>query len=244
MVKKVLSIVLWVITGGALIVLFTFGRNRFLETPLKGIELRLERSHADGFVDRDTLLAHAKAVCGIAHRNKIADVDMEQVNKLLTSNPWIERGSAFIDLNDSLLIEAKEYEPVLRVFGVDGRSVYVTDEGVVIPSSPSYTPHLIIASGHFEQENDIPEALVIARAIGEDEYLTEHIGQIYLNPDHEFEMTVNNLPAKVIIGDTCGIDDKLERLKIMLEKYNNTEELIGYKTLDLKYKNQIVCTKK
>ena len=244
MVKKVLSIVLWVITGGALIVLFTFGRSRFLETPLKGIELHLERSHADGFVDRDTLLAHATAVCGIEHQNKIADVDMEQVYKLLTSNPWIECGSAFIDLNDTLFIEAKEYEPVLRVFGVDGRSRYVTAEGVIIPSSPRYTPHLMIASGHFEQDDGIPEALAIVQAINRDEYLIEHIGQIYLNQDNEFEVTVNNLPAKVIIGDTCGIDDKLARLRIMLEKYNNTEELIGYKTLDLKYKNQIVCTKK
>ena len=244
MVKKILSIVLWVITGGALIVLFAFGRSKYLETPLKGIELRLERSHADGFVDRDTLLAHAEKVCDLAHQNKIADINMEKVYKLLTDNPWIERGSAFIDLNDTLFIEAKEYEPVLRVYGMDGRSVYVTAEGVVIPSSPRYTPHLMIASGHFVEEMGIPEALVIAKAINNDEYLSEHIGQIYLNQDNEFEVTVNNLPAKVIVCDTSAIEDKLSRLKVLLEKYNNTEELIGYKTLDLKYKNQIVCTKK
>ena len=61
MVKKILSIVLWVITGGALIVLFAFGRSKYLETPLKGIELRLERSHTNGFVDRDQLMLAAQA---------------------------------------------------------------------------------------------------------------------------------------------------------------------------------------
>ena len=244
MVKKVLSIVLWVITGGALIVLFSFGRSKYLETPLKGVEINLKRIHSNGFVDQDSLLAHVQAVCDIAHQNKIADINMVQVNKLLSGNPWIESGSAFIDLNDTLYLEAKEYEPMLRVFGNDGRSVYVTYEGVIIPSSPIYTPHLMIASGYFEEEAGIPEALAIAKAINRDEYLTEHIGQIYLNQNNEFEVTVNNLPAKVIVGDTMGIDDKLSRLKALLEKYNNTEELIGYKTLDLKYKNQIVCTKK
>ena len=244
MVKKILSIALWVVTGAALIVLFVFGRKWYLETPLKGIQINLERSHADGFVEKDSLLAYAKAVCDIAHHNTIENIDMERINKLLANNLWIEHGNAFIDLNDTLYIKAKEYEPVLRVYGIDGRSVYVTAEGVIIPSSPRYTPHLMIASGHFEQQTGIAEALTIAQAISRDEYLTEHIGQIYLNQDKEFEVTVNNLPVKVIVGDTCAIDDKLSRLRILLERYNNTEELIGYKTLDLKYKNQIVCTKK
>ena len=259
MVKKVLSIILWIITGGALIVLFTFGRNRYLETPLKGIQLHLERCHPNGFVDCDSLLAHAEIVCGMAHQNKIADINMGGIDKLLNDNPWIEHGSAFIDLNDTLFIEAKEYEPVLRVYDIDGHSVYVTSEGFIIPSSPYYIPHLMIASGNFiipapkrnanitdsiYRQSGIAEALAISQAVVRDDYLANHIGQIYLNQNNEFELTVNNLPAKVIVGDTCAINDKLSRLKTILEKYINTEELIGYKTLDLKYKNQIVCTKK
>jgi len=244
MVKKILRIVLWVVTGAALIVLFVAGRKWYLETPLKGIQIHLERSHADGFVQKDSLMAYAKAVSGLRQHAKINSVDMQRISKLLSDNPWIERGSAFIDLNDTLSITAKEYEPVLRVFGVDGRSVYVTAEGTLIPSSPHYTPHLLIASGNFEEQSGIAEALAIAQAINADAYLAEHIGQIYRNQDQEFEVTVNNLPAKVILGDTTDLDSKLSRLRTLLEKYNNTEELIGYKTLDIKYKNQIVCTKK
>ncbi len=244
MVKKILRIVLWVVTGAALIVLFVAGRKWYLETPLKGIQIHLERSHADGFVQKDSLMAYAEAVSGLRQHARISSVDMQRISKLLSDNPWIERGSAFIDLNDTLSITAKEYEPVLRVFGVDGRSVYVTAEGTLIPSSPHYTPHLLIASGNFDEQSGIAEALAIAQAINADAYLTEHIGQIYRNQDQEFEVTVNNLPAKVILGDTTDLDSKLLRLRTLLEKYNNTEELIGYKTLDIKYKNQIVCTKK
>ncbi|MCR5646416.1 MAG: cell division protein FtsQ/DivIB [Bacteroidales bacterium] len=244
MVKKILRIVLWVVTGAALIVLFVAGRKWYLETPLKGIQIHLERSHSDGFVQKDSLMAYAEAVSGLRQHAKISSVDMQRISKLLSDNPWIERGSAFIDLNDTLSITAKEYEPVLRVFGVDGRSVYVTAEGTLIPSSPHYTPHLLIASGNFEEQSGIAEALAIAQAINADAYLTEHIGQIYRNQDQEFEVTVNNLPAKVILGDTTDLDSKLLRLRTLLEKYNNTEELIEYKTLDIKYKNQIVCTKK
>ena len=242
-----------------MIVLFSFGRKWYLGSPLKGVSLHLEREHYKGFVDRDSLLNYAELISDIAHQNKISKVDLQRINKMLTDNPWIEEGRAYIDLNDTLFIHAKEYEPVLRVFDNNGRSVYVTAEGVVLPPSPHYTPHLIIASGDFilppntvnidikdtlYQESGIVEAVVIAQAVGRDDYLTSHIGQIYRNNDSIFELTVNNLPAKVILGDTSNIDDKLSRLKTLLQKYNNTEELLAYKTLDLNYKNQIVCTKK
>ena len=258
MVKKILSIILWTITGAALIVLFVFGRNWYLESPLKGINLSLERNHMNGFVERDSLFAQAESICDLAHQNNISNVDLQRINKLLTDNPWIESGNAYIDLNDTMVIKAKEYEPVLRVFGNDGRSVYITAEGVIIPSSVRYTPHLIIASGNFNipaphrnaNVNDsvysstgLAEALILSQAVESDTYLASHIGQIYRNEDGDFELTVNNLPPKVIVGDISNIKHKLSRLRALLEKYNNTEELVNYKTLDLKYKNQIVCTK-
>ena len=55
---------------------------------------------------------------------------------------------------------------------------------------------------------------------------------------------VNNLEANVLLGDTCAVDTKLARLRTLLEKYIGTSELNEYKTLNLTYKNQIVCTKK
>lgn len=259
MVKKILCIALWVVTAVALIMLFVFGRKWYLGSPLKGVSLHLEREHYQGFVNKDSLLSYAEAISDIKHQNKISNVDMQRINKMLADNPWIETGSAHITLNDTLFIRAKEYEPVLRIFDNNGKSVYITAEGIIIPSSPYYTPHLIIASGYFSlpeneininvnnnlyQKSGLAEALVIAQAVQKDDYLKSHIGQIYRNEDNIFELTVNNLPAKVIVGDTGNITSKLSRLKTLLEKYNNTEELLAYKTLDLRYNNQIVCTKK
>ena len=49
---------------------------------------------------------------------------------------------------------------------------------------------------------------------------------------------------QVILGDTCMVDNKLYRLKVLLEKYQGTSELEAYQSMNLKYNNQIVCTKK
>ena len=42
MVKKILSIALWVITAAALVVLFVFARENYLNRPLQSIQLITE----------------------------------------------------------------------------------------------------------------------------------------------------------------------------------------------------------
>jgi cell division protein FtsQ len=258
MVKKILKIALWVITGVALVVLFAFGRKRYLETPLQGISFQLERNHKNGFVQKDSIISYAEAICDLEHRAALGSVNLTKIQQLLDGNPWIEKSSAYIGLNDTLVIKAKEYEPVLRVFNQDKRSVYVTPNGVIFPSSPHYSPRVIIASGNFRfptpgksscvtdsiyAQAGISEALTIAMTINQDPFLTGNIGQIYRDEQNEYELMVNNVSARVILGDTIDVDDKLSRLATLLEKYSGTEELKAYKTLNLKYKNQIVCTK-
>ena len=258
MVKKILKIALWVITGAALAVLFVLGRKWYLETPLKGIVFQLERDRDNGFVEEDSVMSYVEALCDIKHQAAISTIDMMKIRTFLDGNPWIEKSSAYIGLDDTLVIQAREYDPVLRVFNQDKRSVYVTTDGVIIPSSPNYTPHLIIANGDFTfptpqesasvtdsiyADTGLPEALAIAIAIRNNQAAAKHIGQIYKDIDNKYELMVNNLPARVILGDTCMVANKLTRLGILMEKFGGTEELDKYKTLDLKYKNQIVCTK-
>lgn len=258
MVKKILKIALWVITGVALVVLFVYGRKGYLNTPLKGIAFNLERTQNKGFVEKDTVMTYVEAICDMEHHTKISSIDLMKIQKLIGNNPWIKSCSAYIGLNDTLFIKAREYQPVLRVYNQDRRSVYVTDDGVIIPSSPHYSPRMIIASGNFafptpkknSSINDslyihtgIPEALCIAKAIRKDGFLMGNIGQIYKNNDNEYELLVNNISARVILGDTCAVEHRLARLKTLLEHYSGTDELKPFKTLNLKYKNQIVCTK-
>ena len=68
MVKKILRIVLWVVTGAAIITLFVFARKGYLETPLKGIDLNVERAHDVGFVENDSIIAQARSICGMETR--------------------------------------------------------------------------------------------------------------------------------------------------------------------------------
>lgn len=256
MVKKILSILVWVITAGGIIMLFIFSRMNYLSTPLKSISISIEGATGHEFVDKDTLLCEIGTICHINSKNSIGNIDMLQIERHLNNNPWIEKSAAYIDLDSTLYINLKEYEPVMRVFNKSGKSAYVTDEGVVFPTSKTYTPRVLIASGNFDFPTDakmndslyqcsgIAEALYIEQAIQKDEFMKSCIGQIYRNQAGELEVSINDVRAQIVIGDTCDIDTKLLKMKTFLKHKMGSEELESYKKLNLKYKNQIVCTKK
>ena len=254
MVKKILSIVLWVATAAALVVLFIFARENYLNTPVQSINL-IPASDS-GFVRQSALHDELESIC---NSKNIGTVNMSAVEKHLDDNPWIESNASYIDLDGILNVSYKEYEPQLRVFGKDGHSVYVTDAGIVIPSSRLYTPYVLIASGNFDLREDsithqlndslasdrnLINALHWFKVIDANSFIRNCAGQLYCNGRNELELTVKGLNARVIVGDTCLAADKLNRLEIFMKQRLDHPETQAMKIINLNYKNQIVCTKR
>ena len=258
MVKKILSIALWVITAAAIVVLFIFARENYLNTPIKAVNL-LPASDS-GFVRRSVLQKEIESYCEEYGRTKkIGTVDMVKIQKSLDANPWIESGVSYIGLDGDLNVSFKEYEPQLRVFGKNGRSVYVTDEGIVVPSCSNYIPYVLIANGNLtlpddtttytlcdtlDRDRNIINALYWHKAVKANPFIENCVGQLYCNNKNEFELTVKGLDARVIVGDTCLAADKLFRLETFIKQRIDRLETQNMKTINLKYKNQIVCTKR
>ena len=258
MVKKILSILLWIATAAALVWLFVYAREDYIHTPLKAINLNPETD--TGFVSKSALYKEIESFCKEFGRSKeIKAVDMIAIQKMLESNAWIENGSSYIDLDGTLNVSFQEYEPWFRVFGKNGHSVYVTREGFVIPSSRTYTPYVLVTSGNFELRSDsatyqltdtlecdrnLLNALHWCEAIEGNDFVGHCIGQLYCNKRNQFELTVKGFDGRVIVGDTCDASDKLKRLEIFMKQRIESPETKTLKSINLNYKNQIVCTKR
>ena len=256
MVKKILSIVAWVLTAAALIALFVFAREDYLTSPVKAVKVNIEREGDSGFIKERFLLDDINKMRGTSN---IGTINMLTIQKRLEANPWIESNASYVDLDGTLCINIKEYEPVLRVFGENGKTVYLTENEVCIPTNRLYTPHVLIANGNFALRNDstsfalcdtivedqpLIETLHIFKAIEHNAFMRSCIGQIYRNNKGEFDIVVKDIDARVILGDTCHIADKLHRAEIFIKQKAGSAEIKEMKNINLKYKNQVVCTKR
>ena len=254
MVKKILSILLWVVTAAGLIALFVFAREDYLATPVKSIQLI--PSTDTGFVRKTALHDEIERLC---NRRNVGTVDMMAIKKVMDDNSWIESSASYMGLDGTLNVSFKEYEPWIRAFGKDGHSVYVTRHGVVVPTCPIYTPYVLVASGNFELQTDsvayqlndtlesdanLINALHWCDAIEGNDFVSQCVGQLYCNKKNQFELTVKGFDGRVIVGDTCDAADKLRRLEIFMKQRIDSPETKNLKSINLNYKNQIVCTKR
>ena len=256
MVKKILYIAIWVLTAAALIALFVFARENYLTSPVKAVRVDIGRESDKGFIKEQLFLDDIEGL----HKNaSIGTVNMAALQKCLENNPWIENGNSYIDLEGTLCINLKEYHPVMRVFDDKGRSIYLTEDGIGIPTNKLYTPHVLIANGSFTLRNDstsyalndsvaedraLMEALHLYKAIDGNDFMKSCIGQVYRNKKGSFDIVVKGIEAQVIVGDTSRIDDKLRRAEIFIKQKAESNELKNMKSINLKYKNQVVCTKR
>lgn len=256
MVKKILCIVTWVITAAALVALFVFAREDYLTSPITTVKVNIERERDSGFIKERLLLDDINNLRGNAN---IGTINMVTIQKQLEGNPWIESSTSYIDLDGTLCINIKEYNPVLRIFDKKGHSIYLTENGISIPTNRLHTPHVLVANGNFTLRNDTTsyplsnsiiedqalfEALHIYKAISNNSFMQSCIGQVYRNGKGSFDIVVKDIDAQIIIGDTCQISDKLHRAEIFIKQKAGSAELKNMKNISFKYKNQVVCTKR
>ena len=141
---------------------------------------------------------------------------------------------------------------MLKIINRYGESFYLDDEGIVMPLSKKHSAHVLIVSGNISHKlrdtvknNSIVNKIyTLAKSITEDEFFKAQIEQIYINNKKEIELIPKVGNHIIIFGKIENTKEKLEKLKLFYTKGIKKTGWNNYKTINLKYRNQIVCTKK
>lgn len=167
-----------------------------------------------------------------------------QVNLLenrLDGSPMLEASEVYLTLDGILKAKIKQREPIARVF-TGGKFYYLDSSGEQMPLSKSYSERVPMVVGNVSARN-IPEIFAVAKYIYDDEFLLENITEIQvLNSSFLLRMRIANFD--VVLGDTMDLKLKFNNLKAFYKKASKDNMLDAYKQINLKYSNQVVCTKK
>ncbi|MCF8296880.1 MAG: hypothetical protein K9J13_04975, partial [Saprospiraceae bacterium] len=93
-----------------------------------------------------------------------------------------------------------------------------------------------------KNNSTINKIFILAKAITKDEFFKAQIEQIYINKN-EIELIPKVGDHVIIFGSISDMDEKLDKLKLFYIKGLKKTGWNNYKTINLKYRNQIVCTK-
>ncbi len=84
----------------------------------------------------------------------------------------------------------------------------------------------------------------VAKFITTDKFWSAQISQVYMNEEQDLELIPRVGNHKIILGSFENIEQKFEKLLLFYKKGLNNTGWNNYSVINLKYKNQVVCTKR
>ena len=168
-------------------------------------------------------------------------IDLYSLEKMVSKNPYVENASVFLTINGTLKSIIKQRTPVVRVINKEG-SYYVDKQGVKVPLASNYSARVLLVSG-VESDADVKEILPLIAFILDDDFLQKEVVGIEKFVDDEYQISVRSGDYKIDFGKLTKIDVKFKKLKAFYNKAFEDKTIQNYKTINVKYHNQVVCTK-
>lgn len=241
----------WIVCLSGLVVLMGFIEVKKQDVKCENVKIIIPG--ADNFIEReeiDAILAESEG--NLIGRN-LKEVNTQKIEKTIQANPYIAFAKVYADMDGVIHIEIKQRQPVLRVINAGGQDYYIDKEGLKMPVSANFTANVLVATGNilegFGGRVDslrtplAADLYQIALYLKKDTLWDAQIEQIFVNNKKDIELIPRVGNQRIILGDASSLDHKMDNL---LAFYKQAMPLVGwdaYKTISVKYANQVVCEK-
>ncbi len=200
------------------------------------------------FIGSDDLFIEAETVNKLLIENNTnvksirkEQVDLNRLEKTLNNHNMIEKSEVFVTVDGVLKTVIKQKTPIVRVITESG-SFYIDYEGNKMPLSDLQSARIPLVSG----DKDLIESVELNelfRYIYNDEFLKKNIIGIQILPNGNVKLANRNYNYIIDFGKAQSIERKFANYKAFFQKASADSTLLQYKKVNLKFTQQVVCTK-
>ena len=222
------------------IFLFSFTSNRNAGRKLTKSTVIFVGDNAP-FVKQETvnklLIENKKDASSIQKVN----LDLNKLETTLNAQEMIEESDVFVSIDGVLKAVVKQKTPIARVFDKNG-SFYIDYEGNRMPLSTNFTARVPLVSGGINKKNN-EDLSDLFRLIYDDAFLKKNIIGIQIMPNGSLKMLNRNFEYQIDFGRVINVERKFKNYKAFFQKAVLDSSLYKYKKIDLRFTEQVVCTK-
>lgn len=209
----------------------------------EGLQIVLRDSLDKHFVTESDVIYMLKASKLFPVEQPMNEINTEKIEQELMTNEMISKIEAFKTPSKNIKLEIEQKMPILRVNSTSG-NYYIDNIGSVMPLSRHYVAHVLVASGYINKEFAMNELYHFVQFLQDNEFWNNQIDQIYVDADQEVELIPLVGNHKILLGSFDDYQKKLDNLKLFYEQAIPKVGWEKYSLINLKYRNQIVCTKR
>jgi len=168
-------------------------------------------------------------------------LDLDNLEKIVNGNQMVERSQVFVTIDGVLKAVVKQRTPIVRVINKDS-SFYIDFQGIKMPLSVVKSARVPLVLGNINGSNE-KEMYELFRYINDDDFLRKNIIGIQLFENGAIKMTNRNYNYEIDFGRPKNIERKFNNYKAFYQKAVQDSTITKYKTITLRFTQQVVCTK-
>ncbi len=165
-------------------------------------------------------------------------IDINEIEKKLEKNNFIQNAEVYKDLNGRLTAKIKQYQPIARVVH-NSNSYYLDEKGDKKPLSTHFTENVVLVFGKIQdkEKNNLVELI---KTINHDKILKNIVTEIHIK-NNLIEVKTDLLAADMLIDLNTDLKKQLIKLKAIYAYLTKKHQTQKYHHIDLRYARQAVC---
>jgi cell division protein FtsQ len=239
----------------------------FVESSKENQMLGLPKISIDVFEDQvflteDDIYSRLKNLQLIKDSNLYSELDFNKIESVLADMHEIKSVEVFVHAGNEWEINIELRQAIARFFNMDGSSCYLDKDGSLMPLSNNYTAHVLTINGYVNEtdmtksvnkviNNDslktieiLDELYEISNYVCSDKFFSSQITHVYVNSNKQFEMIPRVGDQRILFGNIDNMAGKFKKLDVFYKEGIQNAGWEKYDTINIMYKNQVVCSKR
>ena len=260
--KKIFQILIWVIVLSGISVILGFALIDQKTVRCTALSVSIADKNPRGFITSAEIEKLVYAKFDSIRGELLDSLDIEQIEINLAENPYIKNVNVYTTVHGNLSIEVEREEALIRIINKKNEGYYLSRSGRALPLSKGFIPHVVVASGNINdsydkikdqniiytsqetgKNSDLSKLYFLAGELEENNFLSNHIKQVYVNQKGDIELIPENGKYIILLGDVNDIEIKFENLLAFYQAGLPKVGIGNISVVNLKYKNQVVCEK-
>jgi len=260
--KKWIPKIFWLMLPVMLLVMLGFVGTQQNAVVCDSLQIDIDNSNGMFFVSKEDVEIRLKQTRNFPVGQRLSGIRIGEMEKILMSIPEVEKAEVYKSINGNIGVEIQQRTPIVRVINMNGRQFYIDNKGLQMPVSEKFYPRVLVVHGFISEPIVEKSALEIgndsllrnsfksddiyamAEFISSDKFWNAQVQEIFFNKYGDMELIPIVGDHRIIFGDTTNMEGKFNKLMAFYKKGLSKTGWNRYDTINLKYKNQIVCSRK
>lgn len=263
--NKILKISLWVLLAIVVIGGLIFAKISHQQKVCKSLQITIDYNDSEVFLSEDEVKSYLIKKNDSIVGKTISEINENLIESTLNDNPYVYSAEVFVGFNADVNINLIQRKPLVRIFNKQNQQFYLDDKGVKMPVKQGVPARVVVANGNIssvftpfissvssqrsDTSNLIKDTVLfsvfkIAEYLSHNEFFKAQIEEIFVNEQKEIELFTKLGDQTILFGSIDNMEDKFSKLKVLYKEGFNKTGWDKYSIINLKYNNQVVCTKR